>query len=137
MKKTIQNGAFATQSEIEIRDVIRTCDYDAYDLELELLGIDEIVGDVRLRFVRSDGQQIVTAPVTVDGNVIKYTFPTNVTALPSPLYMYVQMSDENLYTPLRVLFSGVRLPQTMRDCRKPTSTQNSSKLLKTPTTHLV
>lgn len=107
MRKTITLHIAATDSLLYVNDAIRIGDYDAYDLELVYDAVEAITGDVRLRFLRSDGQLILTAPVAVEGNVVSYTLTTSDLAVVSPLKMWVQFSDSNLFTPTLVIFSKV------------------------------
>lgn len=103
LKYTVAPGC----DSLDISDAIRTGDYDAYKLVLTFLGITTISGEVRLRFVRSDMQSVVTGPVTVTGNKVEYEFASSVIAKPSPLSCWVQFFENNLYTPLKITFSGV------------------------------
>jgi hypothetical protein len=114
MKKVISRSVSMRTERIEIPDSIKVGDYDAYELKLRFSDLDEIgadlsaiTGDVRLRFKLPDGTMILSEPMTLDGNTFSHVFTTAETAQPGTLVAWIQMSDNNLLTPLRLEFTGI------------------------------
>lgn len=107
MIKILKYAATTRTSEIVISDTIRIGDYDAYELHLTLVNVKDIPGDVRIRFQRSDGVMIVSETLEKVGKTVIYRFPTNVIEKVSPLVAWLQLADGNLYTPLKITFTGI------------------------------
>lgn len=108
--KTISLSVLSTTSAINAGHVITAGDSAAYTLEITWTDITTIIGTPNVHFVLGDGTYLdrdVSDGVTLSGNVLTYVLPEQVYAVRG-LTAYVQFLDSNLYTPLKVSFSGIR-----------------------------
>lgn len=106
MNKILSYTVTRKMHTLVIPTVMRTGDFDAYILRLTLPDMT-LTGDVRIRFRRSDGADYITEPIPTSGNTIEYTLSSVDLACPSPLQAWLQISDNNLITPLRISFTGI------------------------------
>lgn len=107
MIKILKYSVTTKTPEIVVSDTIRIGDFDAYEFRLSIVNKKTIDEDVRLRFLRSDGVMIVSGSLEKDGKTIIYRFPTNVIEKVSPLTAWLQLANGNLYTPLKITFTGI------------------------------
>ena len=106
-KKIIKIPICMAVSTYTVRDTIQQGDVDAYRLEITLTDIDQIDGMAELRFVYPDGQY-ADREADITGNVIRYDMePADYSQL-GELKCYVRVLDNNLFTPVLLVFTGIR-----------------------------
>ena len=110
-RKVISRTVLTTTPAIDISDVIRQGDSDAYELRLVYADQETLSGMCNLHFVLPDGtvadRDASDGVVVVAGNEIRYLLEPALYAQDGVLECYVQFLDSNLYTPLLVRFIGV------------------------------
>ena len=106
-KKIIKIPICMAVSTYTVRDTIQQGDVDAYRLEITLTDIDQIDGRAELRFVFPDGQY-ADREAEITENVIRYDMePADYSQL-GDLKCYVRVLDNNLLTPVLLVFTGIR-----------------------------
>lgn len=110
--KTISLSVLSTTTAINAAHVITSGDSGAYILEVTFTDISAISGTCQLHCVRGDGQMIdITDGVVIDGNKVTYTLDGALYAV-AGLVIFLQFLDSNIYTPLKIGFSGIRILPT-------------------------
>lgn len=110
-QKTISINVLSSTSALNVGHVISSGDSDAYILEVTFGDVAEISGSCQLHFVRGDGQvadRDASDGVAMSGNKVSYTLDEALYSV-SGLICYVQFVNSNLYTPLKISFSGIRV----------------------------
>lgn len=106
-RKNINIKVLSMSTEYDCGDVITAGDVQAYVLDIEFMNVDQIEGICNLHFVRGDGQTVDTFG-EIDGNHVRHVIHGGLYAVPH-LTLDVQFVNSNLFTPLRITFSGIRL----------------------------
>ena len=108
-EKTISLSVLSTTTAINAAHVITSGDSGAYILEVTFNDLTAISGTCQLHCVRGDGQMIdITEGVVIDGNKVTYTLDGALYAV-SGLVIFMQFLASNIYTPLKISFSGIRV----------------------------
>ena len=111
-EKTISLSVLSTTAAINAAHVITSGDSGAYILEVTFTDLTAISGTCQLHCVRGDGQMIdITDGVVIAGNKVTYTLDSALYAV-SGLVIYMQFLNSNIYTPLKISFSGIRVLPT-------------------------
>lgn len=111
-EKTISLSVLSTTAAINAAHVITSGDSGAYILEVTFNDLTAILGTCQLHCVRGDGQMIdITDGVVIDGNKVTYTLDSALYAVLG-LVIYMQFLNSNIYTPLKISFSGIRVLPT-------------------------
>lgn len=108
--KYIDIKVVSMTTEYDCGETITAGDFDAYVLDIDFMNVDNIEGTCNLHFVRGDGETMDTFGV-IDGNHIRHILHSGLYEIPH-LTCYVQFVNSNLYTPLKIVFSGIRLYPT-------------------------
>lgn len=90
------------------RDAITQGDVDAYELNIRLAGYDNLTGRAELRFVLPDGQTADREAEITEGNLITCMMDAPLYSQAGDLLCAVRLLDDNLFTPLFIIFKGVR-----------------------------
>lgn len=94
--------------EYVARDAITQGDVDAYELNIRLAGYDNLTGRAELRFVLPDGQTADREAEITEGNLITCMMDAPLYSQMGDLLCAVRLLDDNLFTPLFIIFKGVR-----------------------------
>lgn len=111
-EKTISLSVLSTTTAVNAAHVITSGDSGAYILEVTFTDLAAILGTCQLHCVRGDGQMIdITDGVVIAGNKVTYTLDSALYAVVG-LVIYMQFLNSNIYTPLKISFSGIRVLPT-------------------------
>jgi len=108
---TISKSVTSSTRAINIGEVIRSGD-TAVTLEITWSDVTAITGTVNLHFVLANGtvaDRDASDGVVLAGNKVTCLLESGLIATEGLLTMYVQFTDSNLFTPLKVSLSGVKL----------------------------
>lgn len=107
-KKIIKINVDNTVSTYPVRHTIQQGDVDAYSLEIIFTDLERIEGQVELRFEFPDGQYADREVTLVERNKIIYEMKPEDYSQLGPLRCRVRLMNNNLYTPLLLVFTGIR-----------------------------
>ena len=110
--KTISLSVLSTTAAINAGHVITAGDSAAYILEITFSDVTTITGTCQLYFLKSDGTYATrdaSDGVVLADNKVTYTLDSTLYNM-ARLTCWVQFADSNLYTPLKISFSGIRVP---------------------------
>ena len=94
-------------TEYDCGETITSGDIKAYLVEIEFMDVKDIQGICNLHFIRGDGETVDIFG-DISGNKVSFILNSGLYAVPA-LSCYVQFVDSNLYTPLLLTFSGIRM----------------------------
>lgn len=111
--KTLARSVSISTPSLDIMDTIRSGDNKAYVLELTFNDLAAITGSVTLHFALGTNpatfaDRDASDGVAIDGNKVTYELE-EVLYSAAGLVCYVQFVDSNLYTPLRIAFTGIEV----------------------------
>ena len=106
-KKDISIKVLSMSTDYDCGAVITAGDLFAYVLDIEFMNVSQINGICNLHFVRGDGQTVDVFG-EINGNHVRHVIHSGLYAVPH-LTCDVQFLNNNLFTPLRITFSGIRL----------------------------
>lgn len=108
--KTISASVTSFTTAINLGHTLTAGDSNAYTLEITFTDVTAISGTCQLHFTLPDGtyaDRDDSDGVTIVGNKVTYLLPEEVYSQRG-MICYVQFLNSNLYTPLKVTFSGIR-----------------------------
>lgn len=111
-QKTISFSILSTTAAVNVGHTITSGDSGAYTLEITFTDITAISGSCQLHCVRGNGDVInITDGVVINGNKVTYTLNAALYEVQN-LVIYMQFLNSNIYTPLKISFSGIRILPT-------------------------
>ena len=109
--KTIAVEVPSTRKEYNIPDAISSGDTSAYTLQITFSDISSISGTCNLHFVLGDGTTADRSDsdgVTITDNVVTFLLESALYSM-DRLSCWVQFLNSNVYTPLKLNFTGIRI----------------------------
>ena len=109
--RTIARTVTANDREIRISDTIFNSDTSAYTIQITWSDVVSITGTCNLHFVLGDG---TTADrdsfygVTITDNTIEFLLESALYSMPG-LSCWIQFYDSNVYTPIKLVFTDIRI----------------------------
>ena len=107
-KKIIPVTVGLEKAEYVNRDAITQGDVDAYVLKIRLTGYENLTGRAELRFVLPDMQYADREGTISEGNLITCEMDAPLYSQMGDLVCQVRLLDNNLFTPLFIIFKGIR-----------------------------
>ena len=110
---TIPANVHSFTRDLNLGHRIVSGDSGAYILVITWLDIVTISGTVQLYFVRSDGTYATKEAadgVVLSANTVTYTLAESLYNVAGNLTCYVRFNNSNLFTPLKLTFSGIVIP---------------------------